>query len=342
MIAHSQPCIGDQEIKAVAEVLRSGMLIGGNPSRVFRGALGHLVGNGRDVSLFASGRLAILEALRAIELPTGSSIIVQSYVCNAVLWAIREAGHHIVLCDIGDGWTAGVEQMKSVFTPDCRAIILAPPFGFMQTAADFREFGVPIIHDLCQSSPNLLAESKPAALGDIVCLSFHPTKYLCGGGGGAAIDMTGQYGKNLRLHEDISQKVSSFTEIHAALASVQLARIDEFEARRAETYDLYIASAPELLTVRLRNEIDVHPGAMFRFPLDIEGSEAADIFPVLAKEGIIARHGVDQPAHRSLGLDDGQFPNTIRAFHNTISPPFYPALIDSDVRFVAEKIAVLQ
>ncbi len=172
MITHSQPWIGKREVDAVADVLRSGMLIGGDAGVEFRHALNRLVGGDKAVTLFASGRMAIQAALTALDLPSGSSIIVQSYVCDAVLWAIREAGHCPLLCDIADGWVANVEQMEAVFTADCGAIILAPPFGFRQSAAAFRQFGVPIVHDLCQASPNVLVDASPEALAILSACRF--------------------------------------------------------------------------------------------------------------------------------------------------------------------------
>ncbi len=338
MITHSQPWIGKREVDAVSDILRSGMLIGGEARGKFSHALNRLVGGDKEVALFASGRMAIQAALTTLGLPSGSNIIVQSYVCDAVLWAIREAGHFPVLCDIADGWVANVEQMEAVFT-DCGAIILAPPFGFRQSAAAFRQFGVPIIHDLCQASPKILVDASPETIGDIVSLSFHPTKYLCAGGGGAAIDMTGQYGENLKALESACHESAPFTDMQAAIGSVQITRIDELEMQRARIFDLYIAEAPKALVSRLLKQIDVSPGHMFRFPLDLNDCEAKDLFPELAKAGIIMRHGVDQLAHHRLGFDDAKFPNTMRAFRKTLSPPFYPALGDTDARTVAGAFA---
>ncbi len=342
MIAHSSPWIGEREIDAVVNVLQSGMLVGGDRGGEFSHALKKFTGGRQEVALFSSGRAAISAALKALDLPLCSSIVVQSYVCEAVLWAIRDAGHRPVLCDIGEGWVANVEQMEAKFTSDCQAIILAPPFGFRQTATDFRRFRVPIVHDLCQASPQTLIDTSSEAIGDIVSFSFHPTKYLCAGGGGAAIEMTGRYGKNLRELERVCCGPAPFSDIQAAIGLIQLERIEEFKAGRAKLYDLYLAGVHKSLTARLRKSIDVPSGAMFRFPLDLSQGEAKDLFPVLANFGITARHGVDQPAHRVLGLDDRLFPNTVRAFEKTISPPFYPALGESDARLVADRIAALQ
>ncbi len=342
MIIHSRPWLADLETKTVTNVLYSNMLIGGETRNQFRDSLHQYIDGAKRVTLFASGRLAIKSALEALNLPLSSGIVVQSYVCSAVLWAIRAAGHQPVLCDIADGWVAKSEQIEAVFTPDCKAIILAPPFGFRQDACEFRQFDVPIIHDLCQSSPKMIAAGPSDAIGDIACLSFHPTKYLCAGGGGAAIDMTGRYCEQLRLQEETCDEFAPFSDIQAALGVAQLERIDQLDASRSKLFDLYISKAPKTSTQRLLGQIDVKTGAMFRFPLEIVDGEVRNLIDIFSKAGIAARHGVDLLLHHILELDDDDFPNTMRAFQRTISLPFYPSLCDDDAWLVASQMKILK
>ena len=139
------------EIEVICQVLKSGMLVGGATRRRFADRLSAVVDK-TDVGpcLFSSGRMAVRAALEALHLPAGAGIIVQSYVCDAVIWAITSAGHIPVLCDIGEGWVSELKQVEAVMNKRCGALILAPPFGFAQSAFEFRNLGLPIIHDLCQ------------------------------------------------------------------------------------------------------------------------------------------------------------------------------------------------
>ena len=176
MMAHSSPSIGAAEIEAVRAVLQSGQLAGGTALPEFRREISRIAGAGRTF-IFPSGRVAVLAALAALNVERGRSVVVQTYVCDAVVWAIKQAGLVPTFCDIGAGWVATPETVAQAISDRAGAIVLAPPFGLFQSAQPFREFGLPIIHDLCQASPATLADRWEEA-GDLIALSFHATKYL--------------------------------------------------------------------------------------------------------------------------------------------------------------------
>src|SRR5262249_33134749 len=284
-----------------------------------------------EVALFSSGRLAIVAALRALALPLGSSVVVQTYVCNAVVWAIEKAGCRPLLSDIDAHWCAGQRQIDFVMTSNVKAIILAPPFGFLQSPAPFRRYGLPIIHDLCQASVMSLSKAQANDLGDIVILSFHPTKYLCAGGAGAALTNDPSIGAALRRQARQLGEAAPVTEMQAAIGKAQLARIAWLAARRDQIARKYLEVSPRSCWQCLLEHLDVELGAMFRLPLRICEGTAAAKFPLFAERGIAVRHGVDQLAHRTLGEHDAKFPGAMRAYEETISLPFYPDLSDHEV-----------
>lgn len=339
LIPHSRPMLSSIEAQAIGLVLQSGMLIGGSRRSIFAEELSALVGKDTAPRLFSSGRMALKAALQALCLPTGSGVLVQSYVCNAVIWAIGEAGYQPVLCDIGEGWVPERKEIEAAVNPSCRALVLAPPFGFTQSARAFREFELPIVHDLCQASPYSLLGMKRDDVGDIAIFSFHPTKYLCAGGGGAAIDFSGSYQETLRALESEYAEPSPFTDLQAAIGSAQIGRIEELRRRRVTVAQSYLSRAPQSASKRLLRHLDTELADMFRLPFDLARGEAKDLFQPFARAGVIARHGVDQLAHRLLGQADKGFPNSVRAYAKTISLPFYPALTDDEARQVSDAIA---
>jgi perosamine synthetase len=321
---------------AVDDVLKSSMLVGGALRQRFTQALCNLSPTIFHCALFSSGRAALRAALQALGLPAGSGVIVQTYVCEAVLWAIRAAGCRPVLSDIAHGWVNEPGEVDGVRHTACAAILLAPPFGFLQSARPFRHFGLPIIHDLCQASPRLLATLDCAELGDIVALSFHPTKYLCAVSGGAALDMSGRYGDQLRQLEAELDPAAPFSEIQAAVGLQQLMRLPSISNRRESIANHYLEVLSPKVTSRLRKHADVTLGDLFRFPLDILGQPVQALMDSFAGQGVMARRGVDQLAHRLIGLDDAQFPNALRAYGETLSLPFHASLSDQETETVAQ------
>jgi perosamine synthetase len=340
LIPHSRPFIGEGEVDCAAAVIRSGMFIGGNQLPQFKENLRQL-SNGRTAEVFSSGRTALLAALLALKLPKRSSVIVQTYVCDAVPWAIREAGLEPCFCDVGSAWTASSENVASVLTEDCSALILAPPFGLVQSALEFRKFNLPIVHDLCQACPAVLGSYDSSRFGDIAVLSFHPTKYICAAGGGAAIDFNGKYAGLLGEISKAKFESAPFTELQAAIGLAQLSQVESFKASRAKIFDRFIASASEASSAKLRTQIDVEPGMMFRFPLTTIGVKAADRFSAFASRGVTVRHGIDQLSHRADLLDDALFSNAVSALNHTISVPFYPLLAQDEIAEVARSLELL-
>jgi dTDP-4-amino-4,6-dideoxygalactose transaminase len=332
MIPHSRPWIGVTERDAVDEVLRTNMFVGGNLS----GRFGEVLAEGRGASfLFPSGRLAVRAALSALDLPSGAGVIVQTYVCDAVVWAIRAAGLTPVLCDTGPNWVATLETISAAMTPSCAAILLAPPFGLLQSAEPFRALGLPIIHDLCQASPAAVSKAPRDALGDLVALSFHPTKYICAAGGGAILDPRAAHGARLHLEESAIADIAPFSNIQVAMGLAQLARLPDFVARRDAILNLFLESLPKTVTKRLSAALDVNTGDLFRFVVDIGSRDFDQISLLFAEAGITARRGVDQLAHRISGLPDARFPNAVHCFDTTLSLPFYPALDEEDAQKIA-------
>lgn len=330
MIQHSRPWLTHLEEAAVTKVQRSGMLLGDGPRDRFRENLN------RNAYLFPSGRVALKVALLGLGLPVGAGVVVQTYVCDAVIWAIRAANLKPMLCDVGSHWVATPESVARVLTPDCAAIILAPPFGFAQSANPFHKFGLPIVRDLCQSSPIATVEDK-----DIVTLSFHPTKYICASGGGAVVTGNDFSQEFFRQKELYYEDIAPFSNMQAAIGNEQLMRMAQIEERRAGLFDLYKETIPPWRLDPLLQALDVLPGSLARFVVDTGSREASRFFIDFEARGVTARHGVGQLAHRLMGLPDEGFPNAVKRLHSTLSLPFYPALNETQAQQVADAARIL-
>lgn len=338
MIPHSRPWLDHREDAAVETVLHSAMLAGGSETTSFATTLGGKTG---EATLFSSGRQALLAALRALDLPSKAGVAVQTYVCDAVIWAIEGAGLTPFLCDVGPHWTCTPDTVEASIEGNCSAILLAPPFGLLQSAAPFRRFGLPIIHDLCQASPAIVHTAAQEELGDLVTLSFHPTKYICAAGGGAVVSLTPSCNAQLRSLQDQFAQSAPFSDIQAAIGCVQYAKIPEIRSRRQALFNVYAEALPGSVLQQLREVIDISPGDLFRLPLNVAPREVTALFAQFASAGIAARHGVDQLAHRLAALPDAQFPNAVHQLRSTISLPFYPALEFDEARMIAKVAAGL-
>jgi len=127
---------------------------------------------------------------------------------------------------------------------------------------------------------------------------------------------------------------AKLTDMAAALARGQLARLDAFVARRralAARYRAALGGGPVRLPVDAGGRHVYH-----RFVLGLDRDPAA-VAAALAARGVAARRPVFRPAHRALGL--GGYPEADRLWAESLSIPCYPALTDDEAEHVARALA---
>jgi dTDP-4-amino-4,6-dideoxygalactose transaminase len=129
---------------------------------------------------------------------------------------------------------------------------------------------------------------------------------------------------------------AKLTDMAAALARGQLARLDAFVARRralAARYRALLAAAPARLPADAGRRHVYH-----RFVLGLDRDPAA-VAQALAAHGVAARRPVFRPAHRAQGLEG--FPEADRLWAESLSIPCYPALRDDESERVALAVAAV-
>ena len=127
---------------------------------------------------------------------------------------------------------------------------------------------------------------------------------------------------------------AKLTDMAAALARGQLARLDAFVARRralAARYRARLADVPARLPADAGRRHVYH-----RFVLGLDRDPAV-VAEALAARGVAARRPVFRPAHRALGLEG--FPEADRLWAESLSIPCYPALTDDEAERVARAVA---
>jgi UDP-4-amino-4-deoxy-L-arabinose-oxoglutarate aminotransferase len=338
MIQHSKPWLSYHEFEAVNAVMHSRMLVGGDKAPEFHHELLRLTGR-ETAAVFPTGRFALSSALTALGARPGSQVIVQTYVCEAVTWAIRKAGLVPIYCDVGEGWVSTPETVEAKITDQTCAILLTPPFGLFQSAEPFRRFGFALIHDLCQANPALLTDPMRKA-GDICVFSFHPTKYLCAAGGGVVVVNSVWDRVNDRVKaiaEDLGHAMP-MNELQAAIGIAQLRNVRAIRDRRHDMADEYFADLPPRSTAALWKHIDVTKGDLYRFVLREAGYDVARLQREFEKRGITVRRPVEKLMHRERGESDEGYVNAIKAWEQTISVPFYPAMSRTKIDHVIETV----
>src|SRR5574340_1583097 len=129
MIPHSRPTLDEEEIAAVARVLSSGYITQGNEVLRFEKELARRVGAGGAAAV-SSGTAALHLALAALEIGAGDEVIIPSFVCTALLNAIRYVRATPILADIHlETFNIDCRDVKRRLSKRTKAVIVPHMFG---------------------------------------------------------------------------------------------------------------------------------------------------------------------------------------------------------------------
>ncbi len=182
--------LGDEEIKLLSEVIRSGTLTStkGEFVKALESQFAELIGV-KYAYACSSGSGAIHTAIVAIDPEPGDEIITTSITDMGALTPILYQGAIPVFADVDPKtWNVTAESIKACLSDRTKAIIVTHLFGNPCNMTEIVELaasrGIPIIEDCAQS---FLAEhngTKVGAIGSIGCFSLQQGKHITTGEGG--------------------------------------------------------------------------------------------------------------------------------------------------------------
>lgn len=262
-IAAYGPTIGDPEIQAVVQALTSGHLVGAGPvSRRVEAQMAEMFGVAH-VLLTASCTAALEMAVMALELGPGDEVILPSFTFVSSANCLVLRGVRPVFADIcPQTLNLDPADVERRITPRTRAILPVHYAGVscdmdaLQALAD--RYGLAIIEDAAQGVDATWRGRYLGTLGTIGCYSFHATKNLTCGEGGAFLtndpvlarraEIIREKGTNRAafLRGDIDKYTwvaagSSYilSDLLAALLEVQLQRREWILSRRRQIWEMY-------------------------------------------------------------------------------------------------------
>jgi UDP-4-amino-4,6-dideoxy-N-acetyl-beta-L-altrosamine transaminase len=195
---------------------------------------------------------------------------------------------------------------------------------------------------------------------DITVFSFHPVKIITTAEGGLALtndvalaekmDLLRSHGitrePHLMTHTPDGpwyyQQVAlgynyRMTELQAALGISQMARLDDYVARRHQLAERYEAALKNLPLTLPWQHPDSYSGwhlYIIRLQLDKISKTHRQVFEELREQGIgVNMHYIPvhtQPYYQQTGFNQGDFPEAESYYKEAFSLPLYPALTEAD------------
>jgi perosamine synthetase len=332
-IPHSRPDITGEDVSAVEQVIRSGMVGSGARVREFEQGIASMSGATGAVAT-ASGTAALELALEALDLSRGAEIVIPTYVCRNVRDAVLHGGFTPIFCDVGEHWNITPETVAPHVGARTGAIIAVHTFGIAANVEALGCFGVPLVEDACQAFGLDVNGRMAGTTGDIGVCSFHATKCLCTGEGGAVIASRPRLLQRIRDLAEVG--AAKMSDLQAALGLSQLERYPTMLDRRTELADTYFQVLSPLgsaLPLGVRG-ISI----FFRFPLVLRPFDFDALRAVFELEGVHVRRGVDELLHRQALRPDAEFPVATDLFNRTLSIPLHPSLTPDETSRLLESV----
>jgi perosamine synthetase len=307
-----RPDLGDEEIEAVARVIRSGWIMQGPEVAAFEADFAAAVGAPHAVAV-SSCTTGLELVLRALGIGAGDEVVTVSHSFIATANAVVAVGARPVFVDIEER-TLGMDPagLAAARGPRTRAVLCAHQLGIpcdLEGILDAAR-GLPVIEDAACA---LGSEWRGARIGRphglVAVFSFHPRKVVTTGDGGMITTRDRALADRLRLLRQHGLEGGAFlepahnfrmTDLQAAIARPQLARLDRSLADRRRIAARFSAA----LTGALRPPPE-HPGTNWQsYPAQARDGAAA--VAALERAGIGARGGVsnahEEPAYRGRDL----------------------------------------
>jgi len=360
-IAFSRPWFDEREETAVREAL-AGHVSGDGPiGRRVEARLAAQLGATR-VLLTTSGTHALELALLALGVGPGQEVICPSFTFVSSANAVLRVGARPVFADIEDQ-TLGLDpaDVEPRVTPRTVALLpvhyagVAPDMGALLDIA--RRRGLRVVEDAAQGLAATWRGRALGTLGDAGCLSFHETKNVTCGEGGALLVGDPELARRAEIAREKGTNRAAFfrgevdkytwvaegssyvlSDVLSALLDAQLDKLDEIQRRRAAIVARYreeLAPWAAERGVRLPPELPERgPNHHVFFLLYPDARRRDAALRSLRAQGVMATfHYVplhSAPHARRLGVDV-ELPVTDRVAATLLRLPLHPLLTAGEV-----------
>jgi perosamine synthetase len=360
MIPIARPLIGEEEINAVTEVLRSGTIAEGQKVRDFEAAFAEYSGTSCAVAV-NSGTAALHVALLSHNIGTGDEVITTPFTFVATSNSVLFTGARPVFADIDEKtFNIDPESIIEKITPGTKAIIPVHLYG---QAADMKkiieiaeEHDLLVIEDACQAHGATYDGRKVGSFGTGT-FSFYPTKNMTTGEGGMITTndktaaerakMIRSHGSKVRYFHEMLGYNLRMTDIAAAIGLVQLKKLDEFNNARISNANALNSKLNNLTGFKLPG-IDKRCRHVFhQYTVRVNSSAISrdEVVSILGRKGIgtgiyypLPIH--KQPYYKEIGFKDS-LPISEKAASEVFSLPVHPAINKTDIDTITKAMGEL-
>ncbi|MCE9949426.1 UDP-4-amino-4-deoxy-L-arabinose aminotransferase [Hafnia paralvei] len=367
----SVPSMGEDEIAAVAEVLRSGWITTGPKCQQLESAFSQYVGAKHAIAVSsATGGMHV--TLMALGIGAGDEVITPSQTWVSTLNVITLLGAEPVMIDVDrDTLMVQPAEIEAAITPKTKAIIPVHYAGAPADLTTLREIAarhnIPLIEDAAHAVGTRFGDHMVGAQGTAI-FSFHAIKNMTCAEGGMVVTDDDELADKVRCFKFHGLAVDAFdrqalgrkpqaevvapgykynlADINAAIALVQLEKLPAMNARRQQLVARYLQALQGSPLLPLKVPAYPHQHAWHLFMVRVDESLCGiDRNTMMEK---LKEHGIGTGLHFRAAhtqkyyrekYPDLSLPNTEWNSASLMTLPLFPDMQDSDVDRVVKALS---
>lgn len=371
----SQPSTGQEEWEALKEPIFSGWLTQGPRVAAFEKNFAQKYGVKHAIAT-TSCTTALHLILMGLGIGPGDEVIIPSFTWVATANVVLYCGATPVFVDVDlQSYNLDPHQLAEKITSRTRAIIPVHLFGLCADMDAIREVAgdIPLVEDAACAVGSQYKGKYAGTLGIAAAFSFHPRKTLTTGEGGMITtnsDFLAETLNQLRNHgASISEEQRHhgpkpyllpefnllgynyrMTDMQGAVGLVQLQKVDELQAERAQWADFYtreLKSIDWLVTPHYSS--DYHhawQAYVCRVEADIAPYSRNEIMEKLQAQGISTRPGTHAVHQLNLyrerfQLSTQDFPVAHNCDAHTMALPLHNKMIAEDYHYIVKVLKTI-
>jgi dTDP-4-amino-4,6-dideoxygalactose transaminase len=337
------------------QAMESSSFIGGPVVETFEREWASYCGRKHAVGV-ANGTDAIELTLRALNIGQGDEVIVPANTFIATAEAVVLAGAAPRFADVDPRTLLTTsDSLAEALTSRTAGIIIVGLFGNVPRMDEIGRFaqenGLALIEDAAQAHGATWRGSRIGSFGTAACFSFYPSKNLGAFGDGGAVvtdDATiaarlrslanhGRSTDSRHLHARVGRN-SRLDALQAAVLSVKLSKLDEWNDRRRAAMEVYRRDlSPDLVRM-----VDLEPDTQSVHHLNVVRVPRRDeIREALRRLRIHTGIHYPVPCHQEDGYRQYAaegLPNAEGAATEILSLPMFPHLREEQIHYVCDRL----
>ena len=348
----AKPLVGEEEKRAVLEVLESGQLAQGKKVQAFEELFAAYIGVKQAIAV-NSGTAALIVALQAHGVGPGDEVITTPFSFIATATSILACGARPVFVDI-DPFDLNLDPAKieDAITDSTKAVMPVHLYGHPARMTEIKQIcdenDLALIEDAAQAHGAEHGGQRVGTFGT-GCFSFYPTKNMTTGEGGIITtndDEVARLSRVIRNHGQEERYLHTYfglnwrmTDLCGAIGVVQMSHIEAWNEARIRNAESLSRALTKVETPKVR-EGDRH--VFHQYTVRVNGDRDALQARLLAA-GIGTGIHYPIPIHRQpimqkLGLSEFDCPVADAAAKSVLSLPVHASVSDEELAYIAAMV----